>query len=413
MASHMDHKSTERHKKQQDGPLFGPQCVAFSSSLEEAEEDWLSQRISQHSWLCRHKSLEKQITSMRTKHGLDQTDKCACVLKEQSSQRTETGLVVKEKKADDDVRKHLCSRHGKRMKSILQECSEELKSQHGETPQMQVEGTPLSLHTPLLQSTPQGPTSASPLDDSSSTNISLFSQPESFSYLSGDDEQQVVTSQLTAFSQTSPGQANYPSHVSSQEGNISLPLQLSISQIHLITTSSSCSVQTPLSQTLFSLSSSSTNISPFPEIKNTQKSSSTEPSLCQECSHHQPFTSSSSSTAAALTPSQTDAQVSLSSQEILEPSRTFVGKLKLSLETQAFLLVCKWLQPQVKLRRLSQQECHQATLPNHTREQSCQEEGEYEDDVSFDVNLLYSDSESDKQDSDDSEYVPSKRCRYN
>lgn len=408
MASHLDHKSTDRHKQQLAGPVFGPHCVALRSSLEEAEEDWLSQGFSQSSWLCRDKSLEKRMTSVKKKCGLDPTNKCACLLKERCPQRTETGLV-KEKKADDDITEHLCSRHGKRMKSILQECSEELKSQHGETSLMQVECTPLSPHPPLLQSSPQRLTSASPLHDSSSTNISLFSHLESFSYLSGDDEPQVITSQPMDSSQTSLAQENYYSHISGQKDNTAPECS-----VQLITSSSSCSVQRSSTQT------SSTNISPFTENKLMieQESSPTLPlkKMCQEYSYHQPVSSTSSSsssyTAAAVTPNcPTDAQVSLSSHVILEPSSTFVGKLKLSLETQAFLLVCKWLQPQVKLYRLSQQECHQATLPDQTQEQSSQEESEYED-VSLDANFLYTDSESDSKASDDSEYVPPKRCRY-
>lgn len=427
MASNIDCKSTEMCKQQKgaqvDGPVFGPLCVAVRPSLEEAEDDWLSQASSQSSWLNRDKSLEKQMTRLKKKHVLDQTDKHPCVFKEQCPQTIEIGLVAEEKKAEDDLTEHLCSRHGKRMKSILQECSEEQRSQGSETSLMQVQCTPLSPHSPLHQSTPHRLTSASPLHDSSSTNISQSSQPESFSYLSVDEERQVVPSQLMASSQTSPAQENNSSRFSGQKSNIALTLQASPSpecSVKLVTPSLPCSIQPSLSQT----SSSSTNISPFPENRITQKSSSTEQESSQmlslkkmfpKFSYHQPGSSSPSPSSAApavtLTPSQNDAQASLDSHVILESSSGLAGRLRLSLETQAFLLVCKWLQPQVKLCRLSQHECHQATLSNCAPEQSSEEE-EVDEDASFDVNLLYSDSESDTQDSDDSDYVPSKRGRY-
>ncbi|XP_053479454.1 uncharacterized protein LOC128606920 isoform X2 [Ictalurus furcatus] len=426
IASHIDHKSTEMCKQQKgapvDGPVFGPLCVALTPSLEEAEEDWLSQASGQSSWLNRDKSLEKQRTRLKKKHVLDQTDNHPCVLEEQCPQMTETGFVAAEKKTGDELTAHLCSRHGKRMASILQECSEELRSQDGKTSLMQVECTPLSPHPPLLHSSPHRPTSGSPLHDSSSTNISLSSQPETFSYLSADEERHVVPSQPMASLPISPGQENNSGHFLGQKSNIALSIQVSPSpgcSAQLVTPSPSCSVQPSLSQT----SPSSTNFSPFPENNLTQRSSLTgqECSLmlsfkemCPESSYHHLGSSSSSSFATPAViqaPSQNDAQVSLDSYVILESSSALAGKLRLSSETQAFLLACKWLQPQVKLYRLSRHECHQATLPNRAPEQSSEEE-DVDEDVLFDVNSLYSDSESDTQDSDDSDYVPSKKCRY-
>ncbi|XP_053479455.1 uncharacterized protein LOC128606920 isoform X3 [Ictalurus furcatus] len=395
---------------------------ALTPSLEEAEEDWLSQASGQSSWLNRDKSLEKQRTRLKKKHVLDQTDNHPCVLEEQCPQMTETGFVAAEKKTGDELTAHLCSRHGKRMASILQECSEELRSQDGKTSLMQVECTPLSPHPPLLHSSPHRPTSGSPLHDSSSTNISLSSQPETFSYLSADEERHVVPSQPMASLPISPGQENNSGHFLGQKSNIALSIQVSPSpgcSAQLVTPSPSCSVQPSLSQT----SPSSTNFSPFPENNLTQRSSLTgqECSLmlsfkemCPESSYHHLGSSSSSSFATPAViqaPSQNDAQVSLDSYVILESSSALAGKLRLSSETQAFLLACKWLQPQVKLYRLSRHECHQATLPNRAPEQSSEEE-DVDEDVLFDVNSLYSDSESDTQDSDDSDYVPSKKCRY-
>lgn len=436
MASHMDRKSTEmcKHQKgaQVDGAAFEPCCVALRSSLEEAEEDWLSQASSQSSWLNEAKSLEKQMTRLKKKRVLDQTSKYSCVLKELCPETSESRLVAKENIAEDDATEHLCSRHGKRMKSILQECSEELRIQDGETSLMQVECSPLSPHPPLLHSTPQGLISASPLHDSSSTNIS-FSQPASFSSQSVGEEQQIVCSQMMTFTQTSPAQGNNSNHFSCQKSNMALTLQASPSterSVQPVSPSPPCFLQP--SQT----SSSSTNISSFPENRITQKSSSeteqesspmlTYRNMCPESSYHQPGSSPSSSSSSLLsssllfsaaptvilTPNPNDAQVSLDSHAALESSSALAGKLRLSLETQALLLECKWLQPQVKLYRVSQRECHQATLQaNHAPEQSS-EEDEVDEDASFDVNLLYSDSESDTQESGDSEYVPSKRCRY-
>ncbi|KAI5098051.1 hypothetical protein C0J45_11778 [Silurus meridionalis] len=400
MGSHMDHKSAETHSKQQkgalaEGPVFGTLCVR--SSLEAVEDDWLSQASSQSCWLNKNLSLEKP--RLKMKHVLEHTDK-------PNSQMTEIRFA-KEKKAEDDVAEHLCSIHGKKRKSFLQECSEELRRQDSEASLTQVECTPSTPLLPPLHCIPHSPNSASSPHDSSSTNISLSSPPEPFSYFSVNEERQLVPSQI------SPAQDYYSSPCSCQKSNIALSASPECSKKR-IAFSPPCSVQP--SQT----SSSSTNISPFPENLLSSTEQECSPLLFfsksfSESSNHQPGSSSSSSSfsaapAVVLNPSQNDAQVSLDSDEILKTRSALKGKLRLSLETQAFLLVCKWLQPQVKLYRLSQHECSQATLPNCALEQSSdEEEEEY---ASFDVNLLYSDSESDTQDSDDSDYVPSKRCRY-
>lgn len=413
MASPIDHKSTEMHKQQKeaqvDGPVFGPLSVALRPPLEEAEEDWLSQASYRSSWLNRDKSLERQMTVLKKKNDLDQTDNAPCMSKEQCPQMVEIGFVAEVKKAEDDLTVHLCSKHGKRMKSILQECSEEERNQDLEASLMQLESTPPVPHPPLLQSSPHRLTSTSPHNDSSSTNISLFSQPESFSYLSVEEERQVLPLQLMPTSQTSPEEENNCSRFSRQKSNISLTSSSPERLVQLFSPSLICSIQPSLCQT----SSSSTNISSFPENSITQKSSLTEQEsspissfnkISSESSYHQlgsssPSPASSAAPAVTLNPSQNDAQA------CLESSSTLTAKPRLSSETQAFLLVCKWLQPQVKLHRLSQHECHQATLPNRAPVSSDEED-------MFDVNLLYSASESDTQDSDDSDYVPSKRRRY-
>ncbi|KAK3549161.1 hypothetical protein QTP70_033363, partial [Hemibagrus guttatus] len=417
MASPIDHKSTEMCKQQKGaqvgGPVFGPLSVALRPPLEEAEEDWLSQASSQSSWMNRDKSLENQMTVLKKKSVVDQTDNAPCMPKERCPRTVEIGLAAEAKKAEDDLTEHLCSKHGKRMKSILQECSEEQRNQDHKASLMQVESTPPPPHPPLLQSSPHRLTSASPQNDSSSTNISLSSQPESFSYLSVEKERQVLPLKLMPSSQTSPEEENNSSRFLSQKSNISLTSSSPERLVQLVSPSLICSIQPSLSQT----SSSSTNISSFPENNITQKPSLTEqessPILtfskrCSESSYHRLGSSSpSSSTAPAVTlgRSQNNAQVSL------ESGSTLVGKPRLSSETQALLLVCKWLQPQVKLHRLSQHECHQATLPNPAPVPSSEEDEADEGDM-FDVNLLYSDSELDTQDSDDSDYVPSKRRRH-
>ncbi|TSK38453.1 TERF1-interacting nuclear factor 2 [Bagarius yarrelli] len=393
---------------------------AHKPPLEEAEEDWLSQASSQSAWINRDKSLEKHASALKKQHVLEQPDKDPCLIKEQHPQTIDIRLVAKKKTAEDDLTECLCTKHGKRMKSILQECSEEQKIQDDEAELMQVECTLVPSHPPLVQSSPQGRSSASSQHDSSSTNISLSLQPESLG-LSVDEERQVVPSRLMASSQTLFAEENSFNCLSGQKRSNSTSPHPEHS-VHLVTSSLTCLDQPFLSQT----SSSSTNISSFPENRLTPKSPSTKQgssvtlsveNMCLESSYHLPVSSSSSpppSSSAApaltLTESQNVATVSLDSNGMLESNSTLAGKPKLSLDTQAFLLMCKWLQPQVKLYKLGQNEGHQPTLSSHAPERSSVEE-EKDEDV-FDVNLLYSDSESDPHDSDDSDYIPFKRHRY-
>lgn len=84
---------------------------------------------------------------------------------------------------------------------------------------------------------------------------------------------------------------------------------------------------------------------------------------------------------------------------------------RLSSETQSFLLLCKWLQPHVKLYRLSQHNINQTNMARRRTEQTFQDETCGLEYCSFDVNMLYTDSESDEQDSDDPDYNPPKRSK--
>ncbi|XP_050990858.1 uncharacterized protein LOC127180690 [Labeo rohita] len=200
----------------------------------------------------------------------------------------------------------MCSRHGKKMRSILQECSEELD---GEV--IQAECTPSSTQStpPLLPYTPQP--------------------------------------------QASPNHHSLSSNADSSSTNISLQVSLS-----------------PLSS---------------------------KPLVAPSLSVLQPSYSSTQSTTSKQ-PGQT---------VLTEPSRSDEHNLKLSLESQSFLMQSKWLQPQVCLNRLSKEECAKAM-------ESCRAcdvlEGhqEPEDDqfMSFDVNALYSDSYSEDSESDDPDYKP-------
>ncbi|XP_041745996.1 uncharacterized protein LOC121576698 [Coregonus clupeaformis] len=108
-----------------------------------------------------------------------------------------------------------------------------------------------------------------------------------------------------------------------------------------------------------------------------------------------------------------------------EASRTHRVKLRLSMESQALLLKSKFLQPFVRLRKLTQQECSMAAELRGTRtpeeEDGDDDDGEEEDDDErvektpvysyYDVNTLYSSFESssdedpETQDSD-LDYVP-------
>ncbi|KAI4903301.1 hypothetical protein NFI96_031852 [Prochilodus magdalenae] len=495
-----------------DSPIRETFCIALIPSQAWAGEERLLQECSQGSWLSRDKRpvlfqkgsgrihLEGQ---MVLKQGPDQTP--------ETSQATmdpycvDPKLAAEQKVIQEVTVEHMCSQHGKTMKSILLECSEELKVQERETPLAHSEFTPPSPLTPRLQSTPQRLThsSASLLQDSSSTNISLSSHPDSSSTnISGSEIQSISSSQLS--SHMSPLQQNTYRLSSVQQLNIPaehvlpspLPLppqqsttspEPSVQHSYLQKSSpspiasssvqqeSSCSVvslQQPLlspvpnllmlpatqitigsAQDISALSSAQKETSPqmFSQISSSSDSSLKSPvnqislvhgissspaassSVQMEsssplfsvhttgspgCSGHPPCPSSNPLSITTPTSSTNCAQVqatTIQELDVVSKSSSVLGvKLKLSLETQIFLLSCKWLQPQVLLYRLSQQECAKTTLPEATTSQPSEGEEmdkEEEANESFDVNLLYSGSESDRQDSDDSDYVPSKRLK--
>ncbi|XP_026086528.1 uncharacterized protein LOC113061553 [Carassius auratus] len=225
-----------------------------------------------------------------------------------------------EKESERDFKEQMCSRHGKTMRSILQECSEE---PDGEV--VQAECTPTS-----TQSTPP---------------LLLYSpQP-----------------------QASPNQHSQSSNPDSSSTNISLSY---IQQVNL----SSVSSKNPAA--------------PSPSV----------------------FLESSSSHSAASEQLGIDAGEILATAVFTEPSTTNKHDLKLSLESQSFLMQSKWLQPQVCLSRLSKEECVRA-MYSYRACDILEGEQEHEGDqyMLFDVNTLYSDSYSEdfeSTDSDDPDYKP-------
>lgn len=222
-----------------------------------------------------------------------------------------------QKEGETGFTEQMCTRHGKKMRSILQECSEELDGEAVQaecTPTSTQSTPPLFPCTPEPQASPNKP-SLSSNPDSSSTNISM-------SYIQ----------------------------------------QVSLSPV---------SLKRP--------------VAPSPSV-------------------HQQSSSSPQSTASKQlgTPRINAGQI-LATVVFTEPSRTNDQILKLSLESQSFLVQSKWLQPQVCLNRLSKEECARATN-SYVLEEQLAETDQY---VLFDVNTLYSDSEdSDSTDSGDPDYKP-------
>ncbi|XP_016099268.1 uncharacterized protein [Sinocyclocheilus grahami] len=226
-----------------------------------------------------------------------------------------------QKESQTDFPEQICSRHGKKMRSILQECSEELDGgvvQAECTPTSTQSTPPLLPYTPQPQASPnQHSLSSNP--DSSSTNISL-------SYI-----QQVSLSPVSSKNPVAPSPSVLQQSSSSSQSTASKQLAINAGQI-------------------------------------------------------------------------------LATVVFTEPSRTDKHNLKLSLESQSFLMQSKWLQPQVCLNRLSKEECARA-MDSYRARDILEGEQEPEDDqyMLFDVNALYSDSyaeDLDSTDSDDPDYKP-------
>ncbi|KAK7151908.1 hypothetical protein R3I94_008292 [Phoxinus phoxinus] len=233
--------------------------------------------------------------------------------------QAKTQSEPEQKEGEAGFQEQMCTRHGKKMRSILQECSEELD---GEA--VQAECTPTS-----TQSTP-------PL----------------FPY--------------TSEPQASLNQHSLSSNPDSSSTNISMSYMQQVSL-------------TPVSKKPFV---------PSPSV-------------------HQQSSSSPQSTASKqLGTPRINAGQMLATVVFTEPSRTSEHNLRLSLESQRFLMQSKWLQPQVCLNRLSKEECARATSSYSLEGERAAEHDQY---VLFDVNALYSDSyseDSDSTDSDDPDYKP-------
>ncbi|XP_059362712.1 uncharacterized protein LOC132101643 [Carassius carassius] len=243
---------------------------------------------------------------------IDQIDFSQSLLVGRHRQK-KTQSEPEQKESETAFPEQVCSRHGKKMRSILQECSEELDGgvlQAECTPTSSQSTPPFLLYTPQPQASPnQHSLSSDP--DSSTTNISL-----------------------------------------------SFIRQVSLSPV-----------------------SSKNPVAP-------------SPSVLQQ-------TSASKQLAGQI----------LATVVFTGPSRTDEHNLKLSLESQSFLMQSKWLQPQVCLNRLSKEECARA-MDSYRARDILEGEQEPEDDqyMLFDVNTLYSDSYSeDSTDSDDPDYKPDSR----
>ncbi|XP_016312940.1 uncharacterized protein LOC107666231 [Sinocyclocheilus anshuiensis] len=317
-------------------PSHGTLCVFLRSSQNSTKEDGLSQTStkelfdSQGLWQNRNTEtiLHQEkicgdgviVTSTQLPGSeIDQIDFSQSLLVEKDlvGRERQAKTHSEQKESERDFKEQMCSRHGKKMRSILQECSEELDGEVIQaecTPTSTQSTPPLLLYTPQPQASPnQHSLSSNP--DSSSTNISL-------SYIQ----------------------------------------QVSLSPV-----------------------SSKNPVAPSPSV----------------------FQESSSSQSTASKQFGINAGQILATVVFTEPSRTNEHNLKLSLESQSFLMQSKWLQPQVCLNRLSRDECARA-MYSYRACDILEGEQEHEGDqyMLFDVNTLYSDSYSEDSDSDDPDYKP-------
>ncbi|XP_073706736.1 uncharacterized protein [Garra rufa] len=296
-------------------PSNGTLRVFLRSSQNSTKEERLSQTStfgSQGLWqttLPQEKTCGDGAIVTSTQLSSSEIDFSQSILVEKDLVGRHAKTQSEPQKEEREFPEQMCSRHGKKMRSILQECSEELD---GEV--VQAECTPSS-----TQSTP-------PL-------LPYAPQP-----------------------QAPPNQHSLSSNPDSSSTNISL--QVSLSPV-----------------------SSKNPVAP-------------SPSVLQQ--------SSSSSQTTSKQPGQIVATVVFT-----EPSRTGEHNLKLSLESQSFLMQSKWLQPQVCLNRLSKEDCARA-MDSYRACDVLEGNQDPEDDqyMLFDVNALYSDSYSEDSDSDDPDYKP-------
>ncbi|XP_051580036.1 uncharacterized protein LOC127455899 [Myxocyprinus asiaticus] len=361
--------SEEQRNVEVVNPSHGTLHVAFRPSQESTKEDRLSQTclkefcLSQGLWQNRDRgttltpqsskemcddgpmltstqvsgSLEPEINQIDFSPSLHEEKEPVWSSRQQK--QTKTDLDTEQKEPEHELAEQMCSRHGKKMKSILQECSEELDvdAVHAECTPTSPQSTP-PLQTVALRH-------ASPNQHSLSTNTSVSS------------------------------------HQDSSSTNISMSY---IEQVTLSPESSSHQ------QNILTSTSSKEQVSP-------QSSSSSKSTASKQ------LISTPRINAGQIL--ETVGQV-LASVVFTDPSKNNGHNLKLSLESQSFLMQSKWLQPQVRLHRLSKEEFARATTSasDISEKEQDAEEQEY---MFFDVNSLYSDTDSDSEtDSDDPEYKP-------
>ncbi|XP_062860882.1 mucin-2 isoform X2 [Trichomycterus rosablanca] len=211
----------------------GSVCIDLKKSSKEADEHQ-SFRLDKD----KKSFLQEGSLKIRLKRQLDNTDNTGVVL-EVCPQMAKNAPVSEKKGVRNESTEHLCSRHGKKMRSILLECSEELRDLDFKVPSMQAECTPTSPHTPLLQSTSHKGTQTSklsPQDSSCSTNISLSLDPDSSDL---DEVSQIISAQSTSSHQVNSLRTSLVYSNSSA----------SLSQEHHVALTPTFSAQTSLSKT--------------------------------------------------------------------------------------------------------------------------------------------------------------------
>nr|XP_001920033.4 uncharacterized protein LOC100150699 [Danio rerio]XP_021328921.1 uncharacterized protein LOC100150699 [Danio rerio] len=303
----------------QDNMTTDPLTQANSKELFGSQGLWkhkISENILPQKEICSDRVTSTQLSGSETNEdNLSQSLVQKDLVGKHRLAKTQAEPEIKEAKTG--FTEQTCSRHGKKMKSILQECSEELDGDA-----VQVECTPTSTQStpPFLPHTPQP--------------------------------------------QASPNQHSLSSHPDSSSTNISKVSRSPVSST------------TPVS-----------------------------PSLLQQC-----CSPSQSTALEQLDTSRINEGPDLAPIVFAEPSRTIEPKLKLSIESQSFLIQSRWLQPQVCLHRINNEECARLMDSNGACDILEKERVAEDDDyILYDVNALYSDSysdDSDSKDCDDPDYTP-------
>ncbi|KAA0715115.1 hypothetical protein E1301_Tti008834 [Triplophysa tibetana] len=294
-------------------------------SQTSSKELFVSQGLWQRSQTAQESSAEvcgdgREVACMQMsgEHEIYHTGCSRSLLEQETVPRGTQTEIESEAEINRECTEQMCSRHGKKMRSILQECSEELD---GET--VQAECTPTSPKSPPPVLT-HSQTSASSHQHSLATNTSASSDQDSSST------------------------------------NISLSYIQEMSTNH---------------QSVSASKSSENHVTPSPTSISKQRNTLRETRGATE---------------------QVLATVDLGGQDV-----------KLSLESQSFLMQSRLLQPQVCLHRLNMEECRDSF--GDVLDEEHESEGIMY--AFFDANTLYSDtySESDSADSDDPDYNPNGR----